>query len=789
MLFGIIWELVTRQVGPNSSIFPRFDPRIFFYLFLPSTILDSASLLSNKWLFLNLLQILTLSIVGTLIYACALGYTIYSLSHYDSFRSQIQATYITSSTSYIPAQSNMISENNSLFNTFDQSQFRSDSIANVISSGLDSSPMQASLTEVQNLTIVDCLLFGTMLSSVDSTTLLNVFRNLQVNDRLYYLTLGETLLNNAVVLVLFDLLLDFFNAHLTVVKIYSAIIQFFITLSGAVLIGLVIAGVALVAVRLTKHLQQPSSALASYQGQGQAMVETLLILKVAYLAYTLARYAGTSSILSLATFGIVQDQYIKYNLNLRSQLTLRQVIIATKTLGYSLIYPLLGMLLVEVANTTQFYQTHQSKGETSSMWSGAILSVDDPRIVEATASFAPTKLTEITSRANLLWNFKFIAVVTVSVLLYRFLIVVFLSLFCNLCSSRQLKIKLTEQLLLAYGGLKGPLAFALVSRLVEHEEYRYKSVPNKHLFMSTILFITFLSTLLKGALVRPLVSRFQSKISSKLGYSLNNGSPSVISKLNIKLVEYVEHGLNSIIGHTKSPYERFTEFNETRIKPWVTRQGSNTNWLSVFYDNLILDESLNGNCFFRSALQLESNQANPSTLQIRRHSEHSLSDRTISLRRIRSSSLSDHNSHPGRRKSVKSINRVGPNTSDLGRFQNQISQGFDEQLKMGGRSLALKEMVMLNLKEESSRVRRDKMSARFDTSSRADLSRRKVVKMLSSTSLEDSHSPPQIKFSPNKRRQMKIIEMRLNDEDKETSLQPGVSRRHSRQPRKRVVLK
>lgn len=782
MMFGIIWELVARQVSSSPSNFPRFDSRIFFYLFLPSTILESAAFLSNKWLFLNMLQVLTLSIVGTLVYASALGYTIHSLNQFGLLQQQNQLTLpsFSSIASYNSIRTTKVPENRSLLNTFDQSELRHESLAILRESNLGTAPMQTSSMEIQNLTLVDCLIFGTMLSSIDSATLLNVFRQLQVNDRLYYLTLGETLLNNAVVLVLFDLLLDFFNTtNLNVVRIYSAFIWFFTTLAGAILIGSILACAALLAVRLTKHLQQPSFALLTYQNQSQAMVETLLILSLAYLAYTLARQVGTSSILSLTTFGIIQDKYIKHNLNFRSQLTLRQVILATKTLGYSLIYPLLGMLLVEVANSSQFYQTHM-KSETGTPWSSALGSVDDQTAGDTTTGFTANSLKHMSSNGGLPWNFGFLAIVIVVVLFYRLLVVILFSGLCNICSSRNIKINLTEQLLLAYGGLKGPLAFALVSRLIEHEEYRYRTIPNKHLFMSTVLFITFVSTLVKGALVQPLVLKFQSRINSTLIRKSDNPS-SVIPELNEKLSEYIEHGLKSITEHTRS--------DATRVKPWTTGSDCNTNWLSAFYESLILGESSNGNSFLRSAFQLGSRGSHPPSAGSsinRRNSDQSISRGTVIIRR-RSSSLVEQVSSTEKRK--RSLSRVGPASVNESSGQHTRNEQVMKDLQSNSRSSALKQLVMLNLKEEDARMRRDRTSANQDFDIHMGRGSRRTLQMISSTSLEDSRSPTH-RIDLEKKRHMRQVERNLDESYSSVRSQSqGMTRSNTRRVHKRVNLR
>lgn len=592
------------------------------------------------------------SILGTLLYSSAMGFTIYSLGKQNIFNLNIS---IQSSPLY---DNNPTNNSNSTLvynitnDTWTQDLTRQTPFVGDLEGQLDLSDqlfppnniiynsnlnkgylVSNSALEISNLTLTDCLLFGTILSSIESNTMLGISKLFHVNERLYYLILGENLMNNAVVLVLFNLLLEFFNTtRLTVVKIYFATLQFFITLVGSIFIGLGLAGVALISVRLTKKFQVPNAS-TSQQNQYQAMVETLLILKLAYLAYTLASLAGTSRIVSLATFGILQDQYIKHNLNLRSQLTFRQVILATKTLGFSLVYPLLGMLLVEVSNSSQFFQYWMSTTSTMTTLSGnngLVSSMDatsgqnnlknnpTPNSRGSTsgaaaagagmlsaANLAASRLSQLANQANLYWNFKFLALAMLLVIVYRFIIVIVLSSLCNLFSSGPMRIKFKEQILVAYGGLKGPLAMALVQRLIEHEEYRDRTLRNKHLFMYTILFITFVSTVVFGSFVKPIVVKVQKSLEIQLCGSGNSHDPLqkstvLFDQINQRVTEYISVGLNTILGRSKSPYDKFADWNESHIKPWLSGSETNTNWLSVFYDNLILDETLNANCFYRT---------------------------------------------------------------------------------------------------------------------------------------------------------------------------------------------
>lgn len=55
-----------------------------------------------------------------------------------------------------------------------------------------------------SLTIVECLLFGSTLSATDPVTILAIFNQLHVDPKLYSVIFGESILNDAVAIVMFE---------------------------------------------------------------------------------------------------------------------------------------------------------------------------------------------------------------------------------------------------------------------------------------------------------------------------------------------------------------------------------------------------------------------------------------------------------------------------------------------------------------------------------------------------------------------------------------------------------
>jgi sodium/hydrogen exchanger-like protein 6/7 len=55
-----------------------------------------------------------------------------------------------------------------------------------------------------SLGIIECLLFGSTLSATDPVTVLAIFNTLKVDPKLYSIIFGESLLNDAIAIVMFE---------------------------------------------------------------------------------------------------------------------------------------------------------------------------------------------------------------------------------------------------------------------------------------------------------------------------------------------------------------------------------------------------------------------------------------------------------------------------------------------------------------------------------------------------------------------------------------------------------
>lgn len=93
-----------------------------------------------------------------------------------------------------------------------------------------------------SLTIVECLLFGSTLSATDPVTILAIFNALHVDPKLYSVIFGESILNDAVAIVMFETLSQFHGEKIHVLSFFHGVgiflLTFFISMALGVIFGL-----------------------------------------------------------------------------------------------------------------------------------------------------------------------------------------------------------------------------------------------------------------------------------------------------------------------------------------------------------------------------------------------------------------------------------------------------------------------------------------------------------------------------------------------------------------------
>ncbi|GAA5843289.1 hypothetical protein JCM11251_007279, partial [Rhodosporidiobolus azoricus] len=183
-----------------------------------------------------------------------------------------------------------------------------------------------------SLTMVECLLFGSTLSATDPVTILAIFNALHVDPKLYSIIFGESILNDAVAIVMFETLSQFHGEKIHLLSFFHGVgiflLTFFISMALGVCFGL---GCSL----MLKH-----SELGRY-----TEIESCLVLLIAYTSYFFSNALTMSGIVSLLFCGITLKHYAYHNMSHRTQRTTRYLFASLAQLSENFIFIYLGLSL------------------------------------------------------------------------------------------------------------------------------------------------------------------------------------------------------------------------------------------------------------------------------------------------------------------------------------------------------------------------------------------------------------------------------------------------------------
>jgi sodium/hydrogen exchanger 8 len=183
MLVGVVIGALARLFNPDSELeFFSFNPEMFFFILLPPIIFEAGYSLRRKQFFNNIGAITLYAFFGTMVSTFIIGYLTYFVARIG------------------------------LITTIDAEN-----------------PMEA-------------LLFGALISAVDPVATLSIMGapELQCDQLLYSLVFGESVLNDAVAIVLFKTFRKYYDPEgpdLDSSKIFSVIWSFTIVSVGSIFVG------------------------------------------------------------------------------------------------------------------------------------------------------------------------------------------------------------------------------------------------------------------------------------------------------------------------------------------------------------------------------------------------------------------------------------------------------------------------------------------------------------------------------------------------------------------------
>ncbi|XP_058818510.1 sodium/hydrogen exchanger 7 isoform X2 [Topomyia yanbarensis] len=251
-----------------------FDPEIFFNIILPPIIFHAGYSLKRKYFFRNLGAILTFAIIGTTLSAFLIGALMYGFAQ---MMPKLSASF----------------------------------------------------------TFLDMLYFGALISPTDPLTILAIFSDLNVDVNLYALVFGESVLNDAVSLVLSGAIQNYdehysstgdFEGH----AFLRSLGDFFSVFFFSLLIGASMGCITALMTKFTHIRDFP-------------LLESALFVLMSYSTFLIAEAAELTGVVAVLFCGICQAHYTYNNLSDDSRTRTKQIFELLNFLAENFIFSYIGV--------------------------------------------------------------------------------------------------------------------------------------------------------------------------------------------------------------------------------------------------------------------------------------------------------------------------------------------------------------------------------------------------------------------------------------------------------------
>ncbi|XP_048745057.2 Na(+)/H(+) exchanger beta-like isoform X2 [Ostrea edulis] len=354
IIMGTIFGGLVLLIGVNESLPDFFTPEIFFHYLLPPIILEASFSLYDKTFADNIGSILILAVIGTTISCFLIGLSLYGLM------------------------------------------------------------MVGAMGAVSQISFIQILVFSALIVAVDPVAVLAVFTEVGINPTLYFLVFGESLLNDGVTVVLYNVLqtynrLQAEGGTIDAGQVLLGILKFLIVVIGGLVIGILVGCLSAVLTKFTNTVK---------------VVEPIAIFGMAYLAFLLAELFEFSGIICIIGCGLVQVAYAFQNITPKSKVAIKYFTKVLSTTSEIIIFLFLGLALITEHD----------------------------------------------------WQTGFVLWTLVLCIGFRFLVVYGITFLINKFDTyRVRRIGFDEMFIMSYGGLRGAVCFSLVA-LLDKKEFPEKDM-------------------------------------------------------------------------------------------------------------------------------------------------------------------------------------------------------------------------------------------------------------------------------------------------------------------------
>ena len=402
MIVGIILTLLTKMVNPDSTFFKgfQFNHSFFFTFILPLIIFSSAYNSKIEAILKYFRYILLFSISGTILSFIFISLITYYLNGKKFF------------TTNVPSE--------------DGTMIKIEQI---------------------NLSISEILQFCAAISASDSVISLSFL--MEDNEpKLNAISLGDSILNNAVVISLFNSVYDISQKE----KALTFSLSFYILIKCILIFALsLIIGIA-VGLFHSKFLVY----MKKFHMNRVQEISTILLF--AFISYILCDWLQLSAMTSLLACGLCMSHYMFYNLNYQTREESSLISLSLNIIAEGLIYSSMGMTIV-------YYTIHS-------------------------------------------FSAKFIITELILIIFFRIFTIFGQIYILELCgvSPETFKLKPTHKsLLTGIGSIRGVVSFGLSLLMVTPNEF------NKNLLVGSTIYIVFLTNIL-CILITPLFKRREKEL-------------------------------------------------------------------------------------------------------------------------------------------------------------------------------------------------------------------------------------------------------------------------------------
>ncbi|XP_019609352.2 sodium/hydrogen exchanger 4 [Rhinolophus sinicus] len=188
---------------------------------------------------------------------------------------------------------------------------------------------------LSDINLLQNLLFGSLISSVDPVAVLAVFEEARVNEPLYMMIFGEALLNDGISVVLYNILIAFTKMHkfeaIKPVDILAGCARFIIVGLGGVFFGIVFGFISAFITRFTQNI---------------SAIEPLIVFMFSYLSYLAAETLYLSGILAITACAVTMKKYVEENVSQTSYTTIKYFMKMLSSVSETLIFIFMGVSTV-----------------------------------------------------------------------------------------------------------------------------------------------------------------------------------------------------------------------------------------------------------------------------------------------------------------------------------------------------------------------------------------------------------------------------------------------------------